>query len=104
MKKLVWNNNKLEWVDQTEEELDAEFRANHGGKSALEIMGCAENPRKKILFDYLFGNGFDARTDAEKIRMMTDAIMEMDKTAFVIICNAEDIFGEGFADVSLDSL
>ena len=39
-----------------------------------------------------------------RITELKSAIMEMDKTAFVIICNAEDIFGEGFADVSLDSL
>ena len=39
-----------------------------------------------------------------KISELKSAIMETDKTAFVIICNAEDIFGEGFADVSLDSL
>ena len=39
-----------------------------------------------------------------RISELKSAIMEMDKTAFVIICNAEDIFGEGFADVSLDSL
>ena len=39
-----------------------------------------------------------------RISELKSAIMELDKTAFVIICNAEDIFGEGFADVTLDSL
>ena len=39
-----------------------------------------------------------------RISELKSAIMEIDKTAFVIICNAEDIIGEGFADVSMDSL
>lgn len=39
-----------------------------------------------------------------RISELKEAIMELDKTAFVIISNAEDIFGEGFADVSIDSL
>ena len=39
-----------------------------------------------------------------RISELKSAIMELDKTAFVIICNAEDIFGEGFAEVTLDSL
>lgn len=32
------------------------------------------------------------------------AVAETDETAFVIICNAEDIFGEGFADFNIDNL
>ena len=39
-----------------------------------------------------------------RISELKTAIMDIDKTAFVIICNADDIFGEGFADVSIDSL
>ena len=39
-----------------------------------------------------------------RISELKAAIMEIDKTAFVIICNADDIFGEGFADVNMDSL
>ena len=58
----------------------------HGGYSDSEkdILVCAFKP--------------------SRISELKSAIMETDKTAFVIICNAEDIFGEGFADVSLDSL
>ncbi len=58
----------------------------HGGYSDSEkdILICAFKP--------------------SRISELKEAIMELDKTAFVIICNAEDIFGEGFADVSLDSL
>lgn len=58
----------------------------HGGYSDSEkdILVCAFKP--------------------SRISELKAAIMETDKTAFVIICNAEDIFGEGFADVSLDSL
>ena len=39
-----------------------------------------------------------------RISELKAAIMDIDKNAFVIICNAEDIFGEGFADVNMDSL
>ena len=39
-----------------------------------------------------------------RISELKTAIMDIDKTAFVIICNADDIFGEGFADVSIDSI
>ncbi len=58
----------------------------HGGYSDSEkdILICAFKP--------------------SRISELKSAIMEMDKTAFVIICNAEDIFGEGFADVTMDSL
>ena len=38
MKKLVWNNDKPEWVETTEQKENAEFRATHGGKSALELL------------------------------------------------------------------
>ena len=61
------------------------IRANGGySDSEKDILVCAFKP--------------------SRISEMKSAIMETDKTAFVIICNAEDIFGEGFADVSLDSL
>lgn len=58
----------------------------HGGYSDSEkdILVCAFKP--------------------SRISELKSAIMETDKTAFVIICNAEDIFGEGFADVSMDGL
>ncbi|MBQ9901170.1 MAG: YitT family protein [Clostridia bacterium] len=58
----------------------------HGGYSDSEkdILICAFKP--------------------SRISELKSAIMELDKTAFVIICNAEDIFGEGFADVSMDNL
>lgn len=39
-----------------------------------------------------------------RITELKEAIMELDNTAFVIICNAEDIFGEGFAQFNPDSL
>ena len=39
MKKLVWNQSgKPEWIEQTEEESDAEFRSAHDGKSADELF------------------------------------------------------------------
>ena len=40
MKKLIWNTEtgKPEWKEQTEREFNAEFRATHGGKSALELL------------------------------------------------------------------
>ena len=43
MKKLIWNNDKPEWKEQTEAEADAEFRATHGGKSADEITAEKRN-------------------------------------------------------------
>ena len=43
MKKLVWNNDKPEWVETTEQKEDAEFRATHGGKSADEITAEKRN-------------------------------------------------------------
>jgi len=38
MKKLIWNNDKPEWKEQTEAEADAEFRRTHDGKSADELL------------------------------------------------------------------
>ena len=38
MKKLVWENGKPKWKETTEREENAEFRATHGGKSALELL------------------------------------------------------------------
>ena len=61
------------------------IRANGGYSDSMKsILICAFKP--------------------SRISELKSAIMELDKTAFVIICNAEDIFGEGFADVSKDSL
>ena len=61
------------------------IRANGGySDSEKDILICAFKP--------------------SRISELKSAIMDIDKTAFVIICNAEDIFGEGFADVSMDSL
>lgn len=37
MKKLIWNNDKPEWKETTEQEEDAEFRRTHDGKSADEL-------------------------------------------------------------------
>lgn len=58
----------------------------HGGYSDSEkdILICAFKPTR--------------------ITELKEAIMELDNTAFVIICNADDIFGEGFAQFNLDSL
>ena len=39
-----------------------------------------------------------------RISELKAAVAEVDRTAFVIIGNAEDIFGEGFADFNPDSL
>ena len=39
-----------------------------------------------------------------KISELKAAIDDFDQTAFVMICNAEDVFGEGFAEFNLDSL
>lgn len=39
-----------------------------------------------------------------KIGELKATVAQTDQTAFVIICNAEDVFGEGFADFNLDSL
>ena len=61
------------------------IRASGGfSDSAKNILVCAFKP--------------------SRISELKSAIMEIDRNAFVIICNAEDIFGEGFADVSMDSL
>lgn len=58
----------------------------HGGYSDSEkdILICAFKPTR--------------------ITELKEAVMELDDTAFVIICNAEDIFGEGFAQFNPDSL
>ncbi|MBR5991715.1 MAG: YitT family protein [Clostridia bacterium] len=39
-----------------------------------------------------------------KISELKSTIISIDKTAFVIICRADDIFGEGFAECNLNSL
>ena len=44
MKKLVWINNTPVWQERTGREENADFRANHDGKSALEIL---EEKRKQ---------------------------------------------------------
>ena len=39
-----------------------------------------------------------------KISELKSTIINIDKSAFVIICKADDIFGEGFAECNLNSL
>ena len=39
-----------------------------------------------------------------KVSLLKKAITEIDKSAFVIICNADDVFGEGFAECNPNSL
>ncbi len=39
-----------------------------------------------------------------RISALKSAVISVDKTAFVVICKADDVFGEGFAECNLNSL
>lgn len=65
------------------------------GVTGIQAHGGYSDEKKDILI---------CAFKPSKISELKSAIVEMDKTAFVIICNAEDIFGEGFANMNLDSL
>lgn len=98
--------------------MDAVVYGRHVSKVACIICSDSKPIRERLL-ELDFGvtdiNAHGGYSDSEKdilicafkpsrISELKSTVMELDKTAFVIISNAEDVFGEGFADVTKDSL
>ena len=65
------------------------------GVTRIEAKGGYSSEKKDILI---------CAFKPSRISAIKTAVINIDKTAFVIICRADDVFGEGFAECSLNSL
>lgn len=65
------------------------------GVTEIKAVGGYSNSGKDVLI---------CAFKPSKISELKSTIINIDKSAFVIVCRADDIFGEGFAECSLNSL
>ena len=65
------------------------------GVTEIKATGGFSNSSKDVLI---------CAFKPSRIAAIKSSVISIDKTAFVIICRADDIFGEGFAECDLNSL
>ena len=65
------------------------------GVTEIKAKGGFSNSSKDVLI---------CAFKPSRISAIKSSVIRIDKTAFVIICRADDIFGEGFAECDLNSL
>lgn len=65
------------------------------GITSVCVKGGFNNDDKKMLI---------CAFKPSKITMIKSAVIKIDPTAFVIVCDAQDVFGEGFDQCTLNSL
>lgn len=65
------------------------------GATKIQAQGGFTNNDKNVLI---------CAFKPHKISLLKRAVLSADPTAFVIVCEAQDVFGEGFAECEIDSL
>lgn len=65
------------------------------GITKIKAQGGFSNNSKSVLI---------CAFKPHKISLLKKAVVSADSSAFVIVCEAQDVFGEGFAECELDSL
>lgn len=77
------------------EEMCEKLNELHLGVTKIQAEGGYKNERKSVLICTFKPN---------KISALKTAVIAIDPCAFVTVCEAQDVFGEGFAECKLDSL
>lgn len=76
-------------------EMPEKLTALNLGITKIQAMGGFSNTEKQVLV---------CAFKPSKISAIKAVVLAVDPAAFVIICEAQDVFGEGFAECMIDSL